>query len=191
MLRDQKFNFWAGRAALWPKVRAWSRASSPNNFAGHSHLAQHYFWCSGLGLRVVKIGAFLHSKNFFSQMEKTETLDKMGDDPHIKKVPPRTNISWMGPVGEQCNWSLFWVSIRSSAACIPGSGRKEEPSKMEEPGLTFCRARFSIVLWTFCDFSSTFLSLACNQHLIAAYQCQNKSPAHFLPDKGYFPKSIS
>ena len=76
--------------------------------------------------------------------------------------------------------SLFWVSICSSAACFPGSGRKEELGKMEEPGLNFCRARFAIVLWTFCDFFSTFLPLAVNQHLIAACQCQNKSPAHFL-----------
>ena len=84
---------------------------------------------------------------FFSQMEKTETLDKMGD-PYTKKVPPLGPIypEW-DPFGNNATVrSLFWVSICSSAACIPGSGRKEEPSKMEEPGLTFCRARFSIVL---------------------------------------------
>ena len=52
--------------------------------------------------------------------------------------------------------SLFWVSICSSAACFPGSGRKEELGKMEEPGLNFCRARFAIVLWTFCDFFQFF-----------------------------------
>ena len=67
-----------------------NRASSLNTFAGHGSLAQTVFWCSGPGLRMVKIGAFLHSKKFFNQMEKT---DKMGDDPHIKKVPPRTHIS--------------------------------------------------------------------------------------------------
>ena len=55
--------------------------------------------------------------------------------------------------------SLFWVSICSSAACFPDSGRKEEPGKMEEPGLNFCRERFAIVLWTFCDFFPTFLPL--------------------------------
>ena len=68
----------------------------------------------------------------------------------------------------------------SSAACFPGSGRKEELGKMEEPDLNFCRARFAIVLWTFCDLFSPFLPLAVNQHLIAACQCQNQSPAHFL-----------
>ena len=76
--------------------------------------------------------------------------------------------------------SLFWVSICSSAACFPGSGRKEEPGKMEEPGLNFCRERFAIVLWTFCDFFPTFLPLMPLMHLMVACQCQNKSPAHFL-----------
>ena len=76
--------------------------------------------------------------------------------------------------------SLFWVSICSSAACFPGSGRKEEPGKMEEPGLNFCRERFAIVLWTFCDFFPTFLPLMPQMYLMVACQCQNKSPAHFL-----------
>ena len=76
--------------------------------------------------------------------------------------------------------SLFWVSICSSAACFPGSGRKDEPGKMEEPGLNFCRERFAIVLWTFYDFFPTFLPPKPLMHLMVTCQCQNKSPAHFL-----------
>jgi len=72
------------------------------------------------------------------------------------------------------------VSICSSAACFPGSGLNEELGKMEEPGLNFCRARFAIVLRTCCDFFSNVLPRAVSQHLMAACQCQNKSPAHFL-----------
>ena len=118
---------------------------------------------------------------FFSLLEKTETLDKKGD-PHTKKGPP---VGPRYPEGDPFEnnaivGSLFWVSICSSAACFPGSGLNEELGKMEEPGLNFCRARFAIVLWTFCDFFAIFLPLALDQHLIAACQCQNKSPAHFL-----------
>ena len=74
-------------------------------------------------------------------------------------------------------------AAQQSAACFPGSGLNEELGKMEEPGLNFCRARFAIVVQTCCDFFSNVLPLAVSQHLIAACQCQNKSPAHFLLQK--------
>ena len=84
---------------------------------------------------------------FFSLLEKTETLDKKGD-PHTKKrFPAGPRYPEGDPFGNNASvGSLFWVSISSSAACFPGSGRKEELGKMEEPGLNFCRARFAIVL---------------------------------------------
>ena len=121
---------------------------------------------------------------FFSLLEKTETLDKKGD-PHTKKRSPVGPRYPEGdPFGNNASvGSLFWVSVCSSAACFPGSGLNEELGKMEEPGLNFCRARFAIVLRTFCDFFSNDLPLAVSQHLIAACQCQNKSPAHFLLQK--------
>jgi len=79
-------------------------------------------------------------------LEKTETLDKKGD-PHTKKVPVGPRYPEGDPFENNASvGSLFWVSICSSAACFPGSGRKEELGKMEEPGLNFCRARFAIVL---------------------------------------------
>ena len=116
---------------------------------------------------------------FFSLLEKTETLDKKGD-PHTRSpVGPRYPEG--DPFGNNASvGSLFWASVCSSAACFPGSGLNEELGKMEEPGLNFCRARFAIVLRTCCDFFSNVLPLAVNQHLIAACQCQNKSPSHFL-----------
>ena len=47
------------------------------------------------------------------------------------------------PFGNNASVGSFFCG---SAACFPGSGRKEELGKMEEPGLNFCRARFDIVL---------------------------------------------
>ena len=129
---------------------------------------------------------------FFSLLEKTETLDKKGD-PHTKKGSPVGPRYPEGdPFGNNASvGSLFWVSICSSAACFPGSGLNEELGKMEEPGLNFCRARFAIVLRTCCDFFSNVLPLAVNQHLIAACQCQNKSPAHFPLQKiAIFPSQF-
>ena len=84
---------------------------------------------------------------FFSLLEKTETLDKKKGPTYKKRSPLGPRYPEGDPVENNASvGSLFWVSICSSAACFPGSGRKEELGKMEEPGLNFCRARFAIVL---------------------------------------------
>ena len=64
-----------------------------------------------------------------------------------KRFPAGPRYPEGDPFGNNASvGSLFWMSFCSSAACFPGSGRKEELGKMEEPGLNFCRARFAIVL---------------------------------------------
>ena len=65
---------------------------------------------------------------FFSLLEKTETLDKKGDqNREEKKVPSGTwgpGYPKVDPFGNIATVrSLFWVSICSSAACFPDSGR--------------------------------------------------------------------
>ena len=87
------------------------------------------------------------------------------------------------PFGNNAMWSLFGCPFAAQQPAFQTLVGRRNWGKMEEPGLTFCRARFAIVLWTFCDFFAIFLPLALDQHLIAACQCQNKSPAHFLLQK--------
>ena len=103
-------------------------------------------------------------------------------------VHPTRRQNFAGKV--YSNFPNIWEwLICSSAACFPGSGLNEEPGKMEEPGLNFCRARFAIVSSTCCNFFAFFLPPALNQHLIAACQCQNKSLVHFLlQEKAIFLK---
>ena len=121
--------------------------------------------------------SFLHSLVYW---RKRRPWTKKGT--HIQKSSPVGPRYPEGdPFGNNASvGSLFWVSICSSAACFPGSGLNEEPGKMEEPGLNFCRARFAIVSSTCCNFFAFFLPPALNQHLKAACQCQNKSLVHFL-----------
>ena len=83
---------------------------------------------------------------FFSVLENGDLGQKRGPT-YKKRSPVGPQYPEGDPFGNNASvGSLFWVSICSSAACFPDSGRKEEPGKMEEPGLNFCRERFAIVL---------------------------------------------
>ena len=117
---------------------------------------------------------------FFSLLEKTETLDKKGD-PHTKKGPRRTPISRRGPIWEQCKcWKPFlgvYLQLSSMLSRLwsewgTGQDGGARP-KFLQGKVCHC---FANLLWFF----SNVLPLAVSQHLMAACQCQNKSPAHFL-----------
>ena len=117
-------------------------------------------------------------------MEKMETLDKKRGPKSKKRSPVGPGVldilKWTHLGTLQLLEACFGCPFAAQQLAFQTLVGRRNWGKMEEPGLTFCRARFAIVLWTFCDFFAIFLPLALDQHLIAACQCQNKSPAHFL-----------
>ena len=137
-------------------------------------IKQNYMLCEAMGAfldRRAKDWQFLKKKLFFNMgwVGKGKGIPSRGgsatsENNYIFSVARRYRRSPVGPRYPEGDpfennasvGSLSWVSICSSAACFPGSGRNEELGKMEEPGLNFCRARFAIVLWTFCDFFQLF-----------------------------------
>ena len=109
-----------------------------------------------------------------------------------KKVPRRAHISWRGPIWEQCNVKPFWVSLCSSAACFPDSGRKEKLGQDGGARPNFLQGKichcFVNFLWFFCNFFALGTWPTPNSGLSMSKQITCPLPS---TDNSYFPKSIS
>ena len=93
---------------------------------------------------------------FFSLLEKTETLEKKGT--HIqKKVPGRTQISWRGPIWEQCKcWKPFlgvYLQLSSLLSRLWSEGGTGQDGgarpKLLQSKICHCFVNF---LWFFSNF---------------------------------------